>query len=275
MNNTKILIAITLIALIGVVGGTFAYFTSTSTLNNEFQTGTYATSVKEEFVSPDNWTPGTTTQKTVNVTNNGSVDIAVRASYVAKWTAEDGTVLSGLRNNERVAQFSIGSDWQSATDGYYYYKNILASGQTSSNFISSVTFNPNFVLEEDKDIKCTTINVDGKTTVNCVNLTSGYAGAVYTLDITIETIQADKKWNYAQGSPKITFYEQNEKNGSRWFYNAEKGMTWKEWASSKYNTDSFSVTATGLKNAGRELDCGIDMYDSFVEEGITCYNHNA
>lgn len=79
MNNKK-----AIIALVGIVGATFAYFTSSATLSNEFKTGTYSTSVTEEFVSPDNWTPGTTTKKKVNVTNNGSVNVAVRTSYTEK-----------------------------------------------------------------------------------------------------------------------------------------------------------------------------------------------
>ena len=148
MNNKKSLVALALVALVGIVGGTFAYFTSSAKLTNEFTTGTYSTSVTEEFVSPDNWTPGTTTQKKVNVTNNGSVDVAVRAKYTEKWLAADNTtVLSGTRNGEQVAQFAIGSDWEKATDGYYYYKGTLTNGQSSSDFISSVTFNPNFELE--------------------------------------------------------------------------------------------------------------------------------
>ena len=93
MNNNKALIALALVALIGIVGGTYAYFTSTSTLNNSFQTGTYATSVTEEFVSPTNWVPGTVTQKKVNVTNKGTVSIVARASYTESWTAADGTSL--------------------------------------------------------------------------------------------------------------------------------------------------------------------------------------
>ena len=200
MENKKSLVALALVALIGVVGATFAYFTSSATLTNEFTTGTYSTSVTEEFISPDNWTPGTTTTKKVNVTNNGSVDVAVRAKYTEKWTAEDGTILSGTRNGEKVAQFTIGSDWELANDGYYYYKGTLTSGQTSSDFISSVTFNPNFELEEGTDIECTTSTVAGKTTSSCTSLTSGYAGATYSLDITIETIQADKKWDYTIAS---------------------------------------------------------------------------
>ena len=197
MENKKSLIALALVALVGIIGGTYAYFTSTATLSNEFTTGTYSTSVTEEFVSPSNWTPGTTTAKKVNVTNNGSVEVAVRASYTEKWLAADGTtVLTGIRNNEKVAQFTVGSDWELAEDGYYYYKGTLGTDETSTNFISSVTFNPNFSLEEGTDIECTTSTVDGTTTNSCTSLKTGYAGATYSLDITIETIQADRKWTY-------------------------------------------------------------------------------
>ena len=228
MENKKSLVALALVALIGVVGATFAYFTSSAKLTNEFTTGTYSTSVTEEFVSPDNWTPGTTTKKKVNVTNNGSVDVAVRASYTEKWLAKDGTVLSGTRNGEQVAQFTIGADWEKATDGYYYYKGTLTNGQTSSDFISSVTFNPNFELEEGTDIECTTSTADGKTTSSCTSLTSGYAGATYSLDITIETIQADKKWSYE--IPTIITFMVDDVT-----YQAEEGMTWKDWVDSEYS----------------------------------------
>ena len=187
MTNKKSLIALLLVALVGVIGGTVAYYTSTSQLTNEFQTGTYSTSVKEEFTSPDNWTPGTTTTKKVNVTNNGSVSIAARATYTEKWTAQDGTELDLTRDGEKVAQFTVGSDWEKATDGWYYYKDILDTYETSTDFISAVTFNPNFELKEGVDIKCETIGTvgAGSVEIKCSNLDSGYAGATYTLDITI------------------------------------------------------------------------------------------
>ena len=45
MENKKTLVALALVALVGIVGATFAYFTSSATLSNEFTTGTYSTSV--------------------------------------------------------------------------------------------------------------------------------------------------------------------------------------------------------------------------------------
>ena len=197
MKNKKMLVALALVAIVGVISATYAYFTSTATLNNEFKTGTYATSVTEEFTSPTNWKPGDVTTKKVNVTNKGTVDVAARASYTESWTAADGTKLDLTRDNEAVAQFTIGEDWVQDGD-YYYYNSILSTDDVSTDFISSVTFNPDFKLEEGKDIKCTKVEEEGKTTINCENLTSGYAGATYRLDITIETIQADQAWDYTK-----------------------------------------------------------------------------
>ena len=204
METKKSLIALALVALVGIVGGTYAYFTSTAKLTNEFTTGTYETTIREEFESPSDWTPGTTTPKVVNVTNEGSVDVAVRAKVEETWMAADGTSLPTVRDDIQVAQYAIGYNWILAEDGYYYYKDTLARGETSNNFISSVTFNPYFSLKDGQDIECTKTTVDGKTTVNCVNLTSGYAGATYRMSITIETVQADRKWDYK--AVKTLFY---------------------------------------------------------------------
>ena len=196
MENKKALIVLALVALIGIVGGTYAYFTSTSTLNNSFQTGTYATSVTEEFVSPTNWVPGTTTPKKVNVTNKGTVSIVARASFTESWTAADGTSLLLTRDGEKIAQFEIGDKWVKDGD-YYYYNEILGQNATSSYFLEEVTFNPEFELLEGTDIHCETIGTVGQGTaeVKCSNLEGGYAGATYTLNITIETIQSDRAWN--------------------------------------------------------------------------------
>ena len=198
MKNKKALVAILLVALVGLVGTTVAYYTSNAVFTNQFTSGTYSTSITEEFESPDNWTPGTTTKKKVNVTNNGSVAVAARATYTETWTAADGSRLDGVRNGQKVAQFTVGSNWIKATDGWYYYNKSLTTGEASTDFISSVTFNKNFELLEGEDIHCETQKTANGQESVCTSLETGYAGATYTLKITVETIQADAAWSYTR-----------------------------------------------------------------------------
>ena len=59
-RKKKSIIALLVIALLGFIGGTFAYFTSSDTFSNIFSTKPYRMEVVETFESPNNWTPGTT-----------------------------------------------------------------------------------------------------------------------------------------------------------------------------------------------------------------------
>ena len=95
MKNKKTIIILLLVLTMGIVGLTVAYFSNSTVLENLFGTKEYGTTVVEEFISPDNWLPGTTTDKNITVTNTGSVDEAVRISYTEEWKAKDGTILSG------------------------------------------------------------------------------------------------------------------------------------------------------------------------------------
>ena len=72
-KKNKSLIAFLLVLCVGLVGLTIAYFSNSTTIDNEFNTKEYGTTYTEEFVSPDNWLPGDTTDKTVTVTNSGQV----------------------------------------------------------------------------------------------------------------------------------------------------------------------------------------------------------
>ena len=199
MKNKKSLIALVALLVIGVVSGTFAYYTTSKNFKNTFTTGKYETTIKEKFESPKDWTPGTETEKIVKVTNDGDVKVAVRASYTENWVSADRTVvledtLTTADGEERIALFEIDSNWV-YDNGYYYYNKTLENGESTTDFISSVTFNPNFALLKDRDIVCSTYSdANGYTGEKCVSTTTGYAGATYTLDITLETIQADQAW---------------------------------------------------------------------------------
>ena len=199
-NNKKTIIILILLLLVGIVGVTIAYFSNTTSINNLFSTKEYGTTVTEEFVSPDNWLPGTTTDKKINVTNSGKVDEAVRISYTEKWVAKDGTILSGLidsngnltnntENSEHAAiiNFSDNGDWN-YSNGYYYYNYKLSPNNTTSTLIDSVTFNS----KVKNSSNCTTIDNNGTKTITCNSTNNGYDGAIYTLTFKVETIQYDK-----------------------------------------------------------------------------------
>lgn len=66
-----------------------------------------------------------------------------------------------------IINFVENSEWVLHTDGYYYYNKVIPKGTKTSSFIESVTLNPD------------------------LDLNSTYIDATYTLNITVDTIQAD------------------------------------------------------------------------------------
>jgi len=194
-NNRKKTLIVSGIALLTILGGTLAYFTTSNTMINAFQSAKYQAKIVENFESPDNWSPGTTTDKTIKVTNNGSINMAVRASYTEKWINANGDELPLKDGNNNVAAIiNFNSGWTKDNDGYYYYgskTNLtkLTPGAESTSFISGVTFNENIVASLRK-----TTSADGQT-VTFESTGEGYDNAKYTLTITIDTIQYDQAVN--------------------------------------------------------------------------------
>ena len=188
VKNKKPLLAIVLIALIGIIGGTIAVFTSTSTIPKIFKTLTYKTQTEETFTSPSDWKPGVTTTKKVLVRNTGQVDVAVRVSYTQTWVSSTHKSLALKKDNKDVAvinRTNTGNWIEKVENGttYYYYKNKLAPNGVTTAFIDSVKFNDQITY----DIPCTTVG----TTTTCASNGDGYDGATYTLTLKIETVQFD------------------------------------------------------------------------------------
>lgn len=193
MNRKKknALYALILLAVVGLIGGTFAYFTSEDTFANIFRTKPYKMEVTETFESPDDWTPGTTTNKTIIAKNTGDVDAAVRVSYTEKWVDSNNADLPLESGGKRAAIINFASDLDTkwTKDGnYYYYKTKLTTGQSTSSFIESVTFN------KDVDITANTSCTEDAVahTKTCTTSTTGYGGGTYTLTIKVETVQFDQ-----------------------------------------------------------------------------------
>lgn len=194
-KNKKRLLVVGTLGALTVLGGTLAYFTTSTNIVNNFKAGLYQNKIVEVFESPSNWTPGTTTSKTIAVTNTGSIPMAVRATYTEKWVSANGNELSLKDSKNNIAAIiNFGSGWAKDADGYYYYgtkenKTSLASEATSTSFIQSVKFNNNIeaTLEE-------IVSEDGKT-ITYTSTGDGYDNATYTLTVKLETVQYDQANN--------------------------------------------------------------------------------
>lgn len=190
VSKKKTLI-VSIISLFTILGGTLAYFTTSSSITNVLKTALYQNEIVEKFVAPDNWTPGDTTEKTIQITNTGKINMAVRVSYEEKWVNANGKEMSLADSEGNVAAIiNFNEGWEKDSDGYYYYgskayMNKVKPGETTTSFMSGVTFN--------KNIKATlteSISEDGKT-ITYTSSGNGYDNAQYTLKVNIETIQYD------------------------------------------------------------------------------------
>lgn len=195
MKSKKKLLFVLGISVLVAIGSTVAYFTTSTNILNKFKVALYQNEIVENFISPDNWTPGTTTNKTVTVKNTGKIPMAVRVSYTEEWVSANGNKLSLSDDAGNVASIiNFNEGWTKDSDGYYYYgsknnKTKLNPEEASSSFISGVTFNSNIksTLTESK-------SSDGKV-ITYTSSGNGYDNATYNLTIKIDTIQYDQANN--------------------------------------------------------------------------------
>lgn len=219
MKNKKPIIALGALAVLGLIGGTIAYFTSEATFDNVFTTAVYKTKSTEVFNAPDNWLPGETITKTVTTTNEGSIPVAVRVSTSEKWTLENGNEVTFPLTIDGTEYYTNGSrdlvtldynaskgtKWLESSDTsdkhLYYYKKLAAGASTETSFLDSVTLNANVAT----DTQCTTNGAVGEGTVTktCTTGIKGLGKATYTLTVTVETVQADQYANAWTTAPAI------------------------------------------------------------------------
>jgi len=110
------------------VATTNAYLSDYDDEINRFTTSPVTTEIVEIFPEPE---LGKAT-KVVQIKNTGEQNCYVRCLIVAS----DDTMDVEFENSE-YKQF-----WELHEDGYYYYKAILESGETTEPVLSSVTFTP-------------------------------------------------------------------------------------------------------------------------------------
>ena len=196
-KNSKIILVIVILLVLGGAGLTYAYFQTSKSFENVFKTGEYGTTVTEVFEAPDDWMPGDETSKTITAKNTGQVCEKVRVSYTEKWTNASGGELPLEKNGMRLSIINFDNQTEWIKDGnYYYYYKDLQAGETTSSFIKSVTFNP----EYEGSLECDT---EGQVQ-RCQPAADSYEGGQYKLTLTVDTVQCDKykeAWNLDHDIP--------------------------------------------------------------------------
>lgn len=69
-----------------LVGGTFAYYNQTLSIDNPLKSSKYGTELVEEFTPSEELKPGATIKKEVGVTNTGDYPVLVRIRMDEKWS---------------------------------------------------------------------------------------------------------------------------------------------------------------------------------------------
>lgn len=160
MKNKK-LTAIAGLSVVAIIGGSLAYFNQTMTVENPFDTNKYSSELVETF-SPedgDNWQPGATVNKDIQVKNTGDYDVIVRVKFDETWTrkGEDSAYVTNTGINASTSQTDtadglVAGDYSvvqknllndekwfyNTEDGYYYYLDNLEAGQDTGIFLDSV-----------------------------------------------------------------------------------------------------------------------------------------
>lgn len=169
-RKTKVWLATGLLALT-VVGCTWAYFTSTSHIDNRLSTKAYGNTITEKFTPRDDWQPGQKVEKVFAVKNTGDSTLVVRVKMDESW-ARGSTILKTLSSSatnsaEQEKIFNVHQDDKTdglvakdATvvdkklnttnwvfhDGYWYYKSLLTAGNETPALLNSIT------LDKDADM---------------------------------------------------------------------------------------------------------------------------
>lgn len=189
-KNKKKIAIMSGVGALTVIGTTLAYFTTSDDIINNFKTGKYQTTIKEDFIGTDSWLPGEKIDKKVIVENTGEVAMAARVRYEEEWINSNGNSLplNDMNNNPiSIIEFN-NIDWKKADDGYYYYgsknnKTKIDAHQSSTSFINSVTLNSNV------NASFYLTSTDGGKTIIYESNGNGYDNATYKLTIYIDTIQ--------------------------------------------------------------------------------------
>lgn len=162
-----------------LVGASFAYYTQSDSIDNEFKTAKYNMIVTEDFKPKDGeeWMPGEEINKDLTVTNDGDRAIVVRVKFEDIWSRKDpsdgtdkpfhiatgsnvfryeqmdpydgltgdsnGTDKSVVIKTFAPGSFGTGGRWSDLqSDGWYYYLKELQPNESTGIFLDQIQLDP-------------------------------------------------------------------------------------------------------------------------------------
>lgn len=150
-RNKRIIAVLAITSILAVmVFQTLAFFTAEDTALNRVTMGNVALILNDDTINPeteelepfpvegfDLVMPGDVIDKIVSVTNDGDNPIWVRirldrSILLAGEAADVDFNVLGLNLNDE--------DWTEGVDGWFYYNEVLAPGETTENLFTQVTF---------------------------------------------------------------------------------------------------------------------------------------
>lgn len=144
MNRTAVLF-MAIIMLIGtVIGSTVAFLiTNTGPVENKFAYASVSCEVKEDFHG--------NTKKDVQITNTGSTNAYIRATYVVNWLDAEGNIVASVPEGYSYSLAeNPGDKWTKGNDGYFYYLSPVAPGASTPGSLLTCTVtrpeNPEYQL---------------------------------------------------------------------------------------------------------------------------------
>lgn len=133
-ENRRILAIILISAALtiaAVVSGTFAWRAHTLSADNAL-TG----SVVDIAIDAGS---GDGSGETLQFTNEGKHPVFLRVSYAESWESEEEWIMD--HTSADIGWSSAWeTDWEKKEDGWYYYKKILAAGETSESVLAAVNY---------------------------------------------------------------------------------------------------------------------------------------
>lgn len=143
--NKTLFALLAIVMVIGAVVGTTVAFliTNTGPVENKFAYASVSCEVKEDFNG--------NTKENVQITNTGTTDAYIRATYVVNWLDAQGNIVASVPDGYSYSlNVNPGGKWTKMGDYYYYLTPVAPRDSTPGSLLNcTVTYpdnNPEYTL---------------------------------------------------------------------------------------------------------------------------------